>query len=102
MKWRNTIPEPEDLEEFFENLRKAFQMAATTVLYDLNVFRGVPEESLTKLANRFDVISRPLIRAPLVSDDLSRSPVAVEDRLKDPIRSSGRGLGRNGDELHPF
>ena len=55
------IPEPSDLEEFFDKLRKAFQMAATTFLHDLNVFRGVPEESLTKLANRFDVISEPLI-----------------------------------------
>ena len=36
-------------------------MAATTFLYDLNVFRGVSEESLTKLANRFDIISEPLI-----------------------------------------
>ena len=55
------IAEPDDLEEFFDQLRKAFQMAATNFLYDLNVFRGQPQESLTKLANRFDIISEPLI-----------------------------------------
>ena len=61
------IDEPADLEDFLEELQIAFQMASAGFLEDLNAFKGVPRESLVRLADRFDEVRDPLLRANLMT-----------------------------------
>lgn len=57
------IDEPSDLEDFLEELKIAFQSASAGFLEELNAFRGVPRVSLVRLADRFDEVADPLLRA---------------------------------------
>ena len=42
-------------------------MASARFLEDLNAFRGLPKESLLRLADRFDEVADPLLRANLMT-----------------------------------
>ena len=61
------IDEPSDLEEFLDELQIAFQSASAGFLEDLNAFKGVPRESLVRLADCFDEVADPLLRANLMT-----------------------------------
>ena len=67
MMEEDPIDEPSDLEDFLDELQIAFQSASAGFLEDLNAFRGAPRESLVRLADRFDEVADPLLRANLMT-----------------------------------
>ena len=62
------IYEPRDLEDFFTELKSSLCMASTDFLNELANFRGVPKESLTTLAQRFEEIAGPLLTNKQMTD----------------------------------
>ena len=61
------IDEPRDLEDFLDELQIAFQPASAGFLEDLNAFKGIPLESLVRLADRFDEVADPLLQRNLMT-----------------------------------
>ena len=61
------VYEPRDLQEFFMVLKNTFRMAATNFLSELEQFRALPKESLTRLSTRFQEIAGPLLSAKQIS-----------------------------------
>ena len=55
------VLEPPDLEEFFERMKSSFRMASSNFRRELDSFRAVPKESLSRLGTRFDEVADPLI-----------------------------------------
>ena len=55
------ILEPSDLEGFFERMKSSFRMASSNFRRELDSFRVVPKESLSRLGTRFDEVAHPLI-----------------------------------------
>ena len=55
------ILEPPDLQGFFERMKSSFRMASSNFRRELDSFRAVPKESMSRLGTRFDEVADPLI-----------------------------------------
>ena len=53
--------EPPDLQGFFDRMKSSFRMASSNFRRELDSFRAVPKESLSRLGTRFDEVADPLI-----------------------------------------
>ena len=53
--------EPPDLQGFFDKMKSSFRMASSNFRRELDSFRAVPKESLSRFGTRFDEVADPLI-----------------------------------------
>lgn len=105
------ILEPPDLKEFIATIEASFLIASARFYDSLAAFRGVPEETLIQMTDRFDEVAEPLLtnhhtasrnlawvlRAH-VPPHIRRAVYASMDR-QDKTRYNLKQTGWNKDEL---
>ena len=101
----DSIPEPDDLEEFLNIIQIAFQAAYAVFLEDLKAFRPSPRESLIKMADRFDQVAMSLLTAGLLTTRglalnlRSHVPVHIRRVALSSTRREDMKRFKNGEHL---